>query len=234
MAAITSAVIGAGVGLYSASKSSSADKKAANTQAQAANASNAEQARQYDLSRSDQMPWLTAGTSALAQMQKLNSGDYSSFNASPDYQWTLSEGMKGLDRSAASKGRLYSGGYGEDLTRYAQGAASTQYNNYYNKLQSMAGQGQSQASQLGALGANYANAYGNNMQNAADARASGYANSANAWGSAMTGIGGIASNYFGNKTASANQSYAPNSVMGMSANYFGNNYGMSNASPWGV
>jgi len=174
-------------------------KDAAKAQAKGADAANAEQARQYDLSRADQMPWLNAGKDALSQMQKLNSGDYSSFNASPDYQWTLSEGMKGLDRSAASKGRLYSGGYGEDLTRFGQGLASTQYNNYYNKLQSMAGQGQTQASQLGVLGANYANAYGNNVQNAANARASGYQNSANAWGNTFNQLGGIAGNYFGSK-----------------------------------
>lgn len=201
-------------------------KDASKAQQKGATAANAEQARQYDLNRSDQMPWLNAGKDALSQMQQLNSGDYSSFNASPDYQWTLSEGMKGLDRSAASRGRLYSGGYGEDLTRYAQGAASTQYNNYYNKLQSMAGQGQTQASQLGALGANYANAYGNNVQNAADARASGYANSANAWGSALNSVGGIASNYFGNKSGST-----PTPSYNFNTQY-GANIAPSNGTSW--
>lgn len=177
------AIIGAGVGLYSANQQKKAQKGAVNAQVQSEQAALAEQKRQYDLSRGDQMPWLQAGSGALAQMQKLNSGDYSSFNASPDYQWTLSEGIKGLDRSAASRGRLYSGGYGEDLTRYAQGAASTQYNNYYNKLQSMANQGQTQATQLGTLGQNYANAFGNSQAAMGNARASGY------YGNAQSNMG---------------------------------------------
>lgn len=149
-------------------------KQSSKAQTKASNQSIAEQKRQYDLSRADQMPWLTAGSNALGQMGKLNSGDFSSFQASPDYAWTLSEGMKGLDRSAASRGRLYSGGYGEDLTRYAQGAASTQYNNYYNKLQSMADQGQTTTNQLGSLGQNYANQYSTNKYNLANSRSTAY------------------------------------------------------------
>ena len=192
-------VAGAAASVVGGVISSKNSSKASKATQQGADAATAEEKRQYDLSRSDQMPWLDAGKSALTQMQALNSGDYSSFNASPDYAWTLSEGMKGLDRSAAARGRLYSGGYGEDLTRYAQGAASTQYNNYYNKLQSMANQGQSQATQLGSLGANYANAYGNNTMNAANARASGYINQANIWGNTADQLGGLAGKYFGSK-----------------------------------
>jgi len=206
MAAITAAVIGAAGAIGGAALANKGAKSAAKAQQQGANAATAEQRRQYDLSRGDQMPWMDAGKGALGQMQKLNSGDYSSFNASPDYQWTLSEGMKGLDRSAASKGRLYSGGYGEDLTRYAQGAASTQYNNYDDKLASLAGVGQTSANQLGVLGANSANQIGNNMQNAADARASGYANTSNAWGNALGQVGQLGANYFGSKVSPSSTS----------------------------
>lgn len=198
------AIIGAGVGLYSANQQKKAQKGAVNAQVRSEEAALAEQKRQYDLSRGDQMPWLQAGSGALAQMQKLNSGDYSSFNASPDYQWTLSEGMKGLDRSAASRGRLYSGGYGEDLTRYAQGAASTQYNNYYNKLQSMANQGQTQATQLGTLGQNYADAFGKSQQNMGNARASGYYGNANTNQGLASGLGNLAANWYGGQNQSLN------------------------------
>ena len=216
-------VASAGAAIVGGALSSSASKKAAKSQQQSADAATAEQRRQYDLSRSDQMPWLSAGSSALGQMQALNSGDFSSFNASPDYQWTLSEGMKGLDRSAAAKGRMYSGGYGEDLTRYAQGAASTQYGNYYNRLAGLAGVGQTTASGLGILGANSANQIGNNMQNAADARASGYANSANAWGNTAGQLGTIGANYFGSKTSSAPSA---------SSNWYTGTGAGGSASPW--
>ena len=192
------------VGAYAANKSSKASKNATNAQVQSQEASVAEQRRQYDLSRGDQMPWLDAGKSALGQMQKLNAGDYSSFNASPDYQWTLSEGMKGLDRSAASRGRLYSGGYGEDLTRYAQGAASTQYGNYYNRLAAMAGVGQTTASGLGVLGQNYANQYSTAQNNMGNARASGYQTQAdNAIGLAG-GIYNAGADWWGGQNKSLN------------------------------
>lgn len=190
--------------IFSGIQQKKASDNATKAQTQASQATIAEQKRQYDLSRSDQMPWLNAGKNSLAQMQALNSGDYSSFNASPDYQWTLSEGMKGLDRSAASRGRLYSGGYGEDLTRYAQGAASTQYNNYYNKLQSMADQGQTQATQLGNLGSTYANAYGNSQNNIGNARASGYANTANIWGNTAQNLSSAAGDWWGSRDKSKN------------------------------
>lgn len=106
--------------------------------------------------------------------------DYSAFYASPDYQFALQQGVQTLDRSAAARGRLYSGGYGEDLTEYGQGMAAQQLGNYTNRLAAIAGVGQTASNSLAGLGQNYANAYGQNLSNAADARASGYAATANA------------------------------------------------------
>lgn len=148
--------------------------KAADAQKSASKKSIEEQKRQFDLSRADQMPWLQAGTSALGQQQALLKGDYSQFYQSPDYQFALDQGMKGLDRSAASRGKLYSGGYGQDLTKYAQGMATQNYNNYYDKLAGLSRTGSSTATNLGTLGQNYANAYSQQQQNIGNARASAY------------------------------------------------------------
>ena len=175
------AVIGGAVGLYGASKQAGAAKDAAKASQKATDATIAEQKRQFDLTRSDQMPWLQAGTGALGTLQKLNAGDYSSFSNSPDYQFALDQGMKTLDRSAAAQGRLYSGGYGQDLVNYGQGLATQNYNNYYNRLSNLAGVGQTAAQNLGGLGANYANSMGTALQNNATNRASSYMNQANAW-----------------------------------------------------
>lgn len=149
-------------------------KKSSDAQAKAGKQSIAEQKRQFDLSRADQMPWLQAGTSALGQQQALLSGDYSKFYDSPDYQFALDQGMKGLDRSAAARGRLYSGGYGQDLTKYAQGMATQNYNNFYDKLAGLSRTGSNTATNLGQLGQNYANAYGNAQTQIGNARASAY------------------------------------------------------------
>ena len=198
-AAVIPAVIGGATAIYGAKKSSDAAAAGAKASQKATDATIAEQKRQFDLTRSDQLPWMQAGKDALGQQQALMSGDFSKFYQSPDYAFALSEGMKGLDRSAASRGRLYSGGYGQDLTKYAQGMATQNYNNYYSKLAGLSNTGSGTAQNLGVLGQNYANSMGSALQANAANRTSAYNSQANAWGNAATQIGGIAGNYFGNK-----------------------------------
>lgn len=120
---------------------------------------------------------------------------FADFYNSPDYQFALQQGTQTLDRSAASRGRLYSGGYGMDLTKYGQGMASQQLGNYTNRLADIAGIGQRTSSNLATQGQNFANAFSNNLQNAADARSSAYAEQANAASNMANGIG-RAANYF--------------------------------------
>lgn len=180
MAAVTSAAIGAGTTLYSASQARRGANNAANAQQQAADAAIAEQQRQYDLSRQDQQPWMQAGQNALGQMQALNAGDFSSFQQSPDYQFAMDQGMQALDRGAAARGGLYAGGADADRIAFGQGLASQQYGNYYNRLAGIAGMGQGSANALGALGANSANQIGGNLMGAGNARASAYTTGANA------------------------------------------------------
>ena len=192
------AVGGAVVGVVGSVLSSNAASDATQAQTDSAAAATAEQRRQYDLSRADQAPFLQAGTGALGQMQQLNSGNFSSFHNSPDYQFALSQGTQELDRSAAARGRLDSGGYGQDLTRFGQGLAEGNYNSYYNRLQSMAGQGQTSANNLGYLGENSANQIGGNMMAAGQARASGYINQGNAIQNGLGQFGNAAGQFFGN------------------------------------
>lgn len=174
-------------------------KDAAKAQTKAADTATAEQRRQYDITHADQMPWLQTGTWALDQQKKALTGDWSGFMQSPDYQYALDQGFKGLDRSAAARGRLYSGGYGEDLTKFGQGLATQNYGNYMNRLAGLSNTGQTTANSLGVLGANYANNAAQNTIGAGNARASGYINQANSYGNALNQLGGIAGNYFGSK-----------------------------------
>lgn len=165
------AVVGAVIGGIA---SNSAAKKGANATNKATTMSVEEQRRQFDLSRQDQKPWMDAGRGALTQMQALNSGDFSSFTQSPDYAFAYSQGLQGLDRGAAARGRMYSGGYDADRMKFASGLASQNYNQYYSRLQSMAGQGQTTASGLGAQGMGMANSLGSLWANNAKQRASSY------------------------------------------------------------
>lgn len=189
------------VGAYSANQQSKAAKGAANAQTRAADAATEEQRRQFDLTRQDQQPWLQAGQNALTQMQALNSGDFSSFKESPDYQFAFNQGLQGLDRSAAARGSLFSGGHSADLMQFGQGLASQNYSNFYNRLAGLSGTGQTTASGLGTLGANMAGNIGNNLMNAGNARASAYGNIADANSQLAGGIGGAFNNWYQRNSA---------------------------------
>ncbi|MGX9958522.1 hypothetical protein ACW0US_07050 [Xanthomonas euvesicatoria] len=201
------AVAGAAVSVVGGVIANNKNKKA-NGQAQSAADAN------YYANTQNMQPYLNAGTGALNQLAQLNSGNYSSFQESPDYQFTLQQGLQGLDRSAAARGSLYSGGQQADIMQYGQGLASQQYNNYYNKLASLAGMGQSAASALAGVGNTYANATANNAYQ-------GAANS-NALTGLLTGIGSnLASNI--NYGGGRQSSYTGNGTGAGSINAFGNN-----------
>ena len=123
MAEIWGAAIGAAAIIGSGVMQSNAAKKAGKQQAAAAQAAIQQTEQNYQRTAANLNPYIDAGGSALAQMQKLNSGDYSSFKESPDYQFSLNQGLQGLDRSAAARGSLYSGGHSADVLNFAQGLA---------------------------------------------------------------------------------------------------------------
>ncbi len=170
-------------GYISSKKGAGAAAKGAAAQQASSEAAIAEQRREYDQARTDQLPWLTAGTGALGQLGQLNSGNFSSFTQSPDYQFAYDQGLKTLDRSAAAHGRLNSGGYEQDLVKYGQGMATQNYNNYYNKIAGIAGVGQTASQNLGVLGANMADRIGQQYNTIGDAQQSSYANQSNIWNS---------------------------------------------------
>jgi hypothetical protein len=189
------------VGAYSANQQSKAAKGAAGAQSRAADAATAEQQRQFDLTRQDQQPWMQAGQSALTQMQALNSGDFSSFKESPDYQFAFDQGLQGLDRSAAARGSLYSGGHSADLMKFGQGLASQNYNQFYNRLAGLSGTGQTTASGLGSLGQQYANNVGQIGMNNANNMASSYQQGANANSQLAGALGGAFNNWYSRNSA---------------------------------
>lgn len=194
-------LVGIGAGLYGAKKQSDAAKGAAKAQQQATDAQIAEQRRQYDQSRQDQMPFLQAGYDALARQQRFLDGDYSQALASPDYLARLEWGQKGLDRGAAARGNLFSGGYDADRMKFNADMATEGINTYWNRLAGRAGQGQVTASGLGALGANMAGNIGAALQNNANARASSYLQQGNIAAQTAAGVGGIFANWYQNNSA---------------------------------
>lgn len=121
---------------------------------------------------------------------------YSGFEASPGYQFRLSEGLKAAERSAAARGLLGSGATLKALQRYGEGLASSEYENYANRLAALAGVGQTATAGTAAAGAQAAGGIAQAYQNAGNARASAYQNTGQAISNTA---GGLASAYLYNK-----------------------------------
>ncbi|MCG7945862.1 MAG: hypothetical protein N0C84_05890 [Candidatus Thiodiazotropha taylori] len=111
--------------------------------------------------------------------------DYSAFFETPGYQFTLNEALTANEGRAAARGRLSSSATDRSNIRYATGLADQTYNNYLNRLASMAGIGQTANTATAGLGANFANSAGTNIANAGTARASGYLGQANTINNAL-------------------------------------------------
>lgn len=207
----------AGTAVYSANQ----QKKAAEEQARAAqygiDASNAANAQ----ARADQAHFIEASKWALPQLQATFDGDYSGFYDSPDYLATQEQGLSFMDRSAAARGGLYSGGHSADLMKYGQGLAAQQLGNYRGGLAQLAGLGQSSAQSVGGFGmqnaGNLANLYGN--------RASAYGQRADANSQMAGALGGIFNNYAQGWGAARVPSTGASNYQWASTSGFGNNYG---------
>ena len=103
-------------------------------------------------------------------------------NTDPGTQFRIEMANKALERSAAAKGNLMSGGTLKALAGYNQDMASQEYQSAYgrwkqnqdttyNRLASLAGLGQTSVQATGQAGQNYANQYGQNIMGAANATA---------------------------------------------------------------
>lgn len=113
----------------------------------------------------------------------------SDFRASPGYQFRLDQGTKALDRSAAARGSVLSGGQRQAVTEYGQNVASDEWNNYLKNLFGLSGQGAGVASST-----NAANTGALNQGNALNfqgelGQASSYSNAANALANGITNAG---------------------------------------------
>ncbi|WP_408953052.1 hypothetical protein [Lysobacter sp. Hz 25] len=183
---------------YAAKKQGDAAKSAGKSGQQAAQLGIDEQRAAREQFQTNIAPYLGAGSSALSRLEALNNGDFSSFKQSPDYQFAFDQGMKGLDRSAAANGGLYSGGADADRIAFGQGLATQNYSNFYNRLADIARMGQSSAVGAGQLGQGSASAIGNLAGAGAAAAGAGAIGSANAQSNGLAGLAGIAGQYAGN------------------------------------
>ena len=194
-------IIPAAVSLFGSSQQSKATKKAAESTGAASDRAaelqyqmfqqqQAAQEKALSEQRALQEPWRQAGVNALGRMQggafaqpeafKFGTAE---FQADPGYAFRLAEGQKALDRSAAARGGLISGGALKAATGYGQEMGSQEYQNAFNRYQTertnqlqplgnLMASGQSAASNQGTAAGQYGNAmsqaagqYGTNVGN---------------------------------------------------------------------
>lgn len=200
------ALIGAGASLLGGLFGSSSADKAAKAQARAANNALKLQREMWQTSRSDMMPWLEAGKTALGQyMSQLGLGDgatgpTNAFKETPGYQWRVEQGEKGVMNNLAALGMKNSGKALKALESFRQGIAADEYDKWLGRVGGVAGQGQQQANSLGQMSSNAANSMSRSIQDAGEARASGYVGAANAWTQGLNSAASFLGQGFGSNS----------------------------------
>jgi hypothetical protein len=166
-------------GILGNSSKKKAAKKAAAAQIAAAQLGIDESRRQFDLTRSDQLPWMQAGQEAIGDIGDLvglNGGDVqggaiSALQASPLYQSLFDNGQNTILANGAATGGLRGGNIQSSLANFGRDTLSQVIQQQLANLGAVSGQGAATASGLGALGAQNASALSNlfNQQGAAKA-----------------------------------------------------------------
>ena len=196
---IIAGIIGAAGSIGGAAIGASGAKSAAKTQADAA----LEVQKMYE-------PFREAGTGAVSQLSDLLApgGDLTktwdkSFQAptttdDPGFQFRLDQGNQAIQRSAAARGGLTSGGTVKAIDRYSQDLASQEYQNAWNRslIQYNTAYNEFQTNQenqyrrlmgLTEVGVQGAGGAGQAITQAGAATASGQVGSANAWSGGISG-----------------------------------------------
>jgi hypothetical protein len=145
-------LIGGAVGIYGANK-------AAKTQKSAAKKGQQTQLQMYETARGDLNPFRKTGKQALFSLadmygiqrpgseggQAFSESSLEAFRNSPDYQVASREAITALDRSAAARGNLLSGGHTRRVMEVGADIGSRYFGSYLDRLANLAGMGQSSA-----------------------------------------------------------------------------------------
>jgi hypothetical protein len=142
----------------------------------------------------------------------------SDFEADPGYAFRLSEGMKALDASAASRGGLLSGNTLRGAIKYGQDSASQEYTNAFNRyqlnrrnqlepLENLTGMARSSANTLTGAAGDLGNALASNQYQLGNVQAAGAIRRGNAMAGAVSGITDTLGGYnFGSMFSGGNRS----------------------------
>lgn len=189
---------------------------AAKTQQKSAQQANQVNWDMFNQIQQNLAPYLNLGKSATNQLSGALPTVAQPFNMTqdqleqtPGYQFTLGQGLKSVQNSAAARGLGSSGAALKGAANYATGLADNtyqnQFNNYwtnalnkynmqlgnYNALSNQVGIGENAAAGLGNTGSQVAQTVGSNIVGAGNAAAAGQVGVANALGGAANNAGNL-------------------------------------------
>jgi hypothetical protein len=182
-------------------------QKAAETQAASAREAIAQQREMFNIQNEQQRPYREAGYSALSDIagmkpyltKQFGQEDFQA-GIDPSYNFRLAQGNLATTNLRNQAGGLVSGNTLQGLTDYGQGAASTEFQNAFNRFQTqrgniyntlagIAGIGQNAQKQTSDLAQNVAGNIGQATIGGGNAIAAGQVGTANAYSNAIQGVG---------------------------------------------
>ena len=223
----TSALIMGGASLLGGAMQANAASSAAQTQANAAKSAARQQREMFDITNAQQAAGRGAGYEGFNTIRSMLPGQYTTYdeqgkptgtatgtdylthqftaqdfqnNMDPGYQFRLQQGMMAAQNQANQAGGLIGGNAMRGLQDYAQGLASQEYanafnryqtqrSNIYNTLASIAGLGQASQAQSNQMAQNLSNNLTGLTTAAGAAQAAGQIGAANAISGGLQGLG---------------------------------------------
>jgi hypothetical protein len=134
-----------------------------------------------------------------AQGQPGPGGSSQNFMDDPSYQFMRDQGLQALQRSAAAKGTLLTGGTLKGLQRYAADYANNAYQGAFDRNLGVANLGLRAAGSLGELGSSYGRNAGNLFEDLGEAQASGTVGKTNQWLGALGGLSEGINDWYGSR-----------------------------------
>jgi hypothetical protein len=141
-------------------------------------------------------PWTTAGKPALADQSDLlglngqpaADAAMAKFQSSPGYQFQLGQGLRAVDAGASAQGFDRSGAALKAEQTFGQGLASSDFGNYWNRLQQLSGSGLDAAKGIATAATGGASNIAQTDTSAAQQQSSIYGNEASSIGTAANGL----------------------------------------------
>ncbi len=183
MAVLGGGVLAGAAGIAGSALASGAQRDAANTASQT----------QRDIYGQNQQllnPYVEGGKGAYSTLNNLlgvggNSDTMQkTLEGLPGYQFTLGQGLKSVQNSAAARGLGTSGAALKGAAGYATGLANSTYGSYAGQLQNSANTGAQAGAAIAGVGSNTGSSIANSQIAGGNAAAAGYNGMANSFGNA--------------------------------------------------